>query len=251
MMAHIPLAHLQRPANNALVICFGMGTTFRSFASWGVDVTAVELTPSVPQFFSYFYDDAPQLLANQKARVVIDDGRRFLDRTPKTYDVIVLDPPPPAEAAASGLLYSKEFYDSVKRRLAPDGILMQWLPAPEPAMNDAMAKTLHESFPYLRFFRSIEGWGVHCLASMRPLPKMSGEEMLAKMPPAAVRDLSEWYQGNPVDLFNTVLSREIFIDPTPDVLNRTPNMTDDHPFNEYFLLRRHGIISNNAPPLLH
>jgi hypothetical protein len=33
MMAHLPLASLDHPPANGLVICFGMGTTFRSMAS--------------------------------------------------------------------------------------------------------------------------------------------------------------------------------------------------------------------------
>jgi predicted membrane-bound spermidine synthase len=46
-------------------------------------------------------------------------------RTNKMFDVIVIDPPPPVEVAGSSLLYSTEFYAVAKRRLRPDGILMQ------------------------------------------------------------------------------------------------------------------------------
>ena len=35
VMAHLPLTLLGRPADRTLVICFGMGTTFRSVMSWG------------------------------------------------------------------------------------------------------------------------------------------------------------------------------------------------------------------------
>ena len=41
MMAHLPMACLTEPPRNSLVICFGMGTSFRSLHSWGVPVTAV------------------------------------------------------------------------------------------------------------------------------------------------------------------------------------------------------------------
>src|SRR5438067_10220961 len=78
-MAHLPLAFMGRTPQNGLVICFGMGTTFRSMLSWGVHTTAVDLVPSVPAPFGYFYTDAPQLLSSPLARVVVDDGRRFLD----------------------------------------------------------------------------------------------------------------------------------------------------------------------------
>ena len=129
MMAHLPLSFLDHPPQDALVVCFGMGTTYRSMLSWGIPVTAVELVPSVPRLFWYFHADGPALLQSPNSTVVIDDGRRYLERTPRQYDVIAIDPPPPVSAAGSSLLYSEEFYSIVKQRLRPGGILQQWLPA--------------------------------------------------------------------------------------------------------------------------
>ena len=94
-MAHLPLAFMSRPPQNGLVICFGMGTSFRSMLSWGIPTTAVDLVPSVPALFGYFHSDAAQLASSPLARIVVDDGRRFLDGSTQTYDVIIVDPPPP------------------------------------------------------------------------------------------------------------------------------------------------------------
>ena len=94
-IAHLPLGFMTRPPRNGLVICFGMGTSFRSMVSWGIPTTAVDLIPSVPQMFGYYHDDAAKVLSSPQARVVIDDGRRFLDGSNESYDVIVVDPPPP------------------------------------------------------------------------------------------------------------------------------------------------------------
>src|SRR5439155_18842162 len=80
-MAHLPLALMSRPPENCLVICFGMGTTFRSVLSWGIRTTGVDLVPSVPETFRYFHEDADTILNSPLARIVIDDGRRFLDGT--------------------------------------------------------------------------------------------------------------------------------------------------------------------------
>ncbi len=101
MMAHLTLTSLDQPARNALVICFGMGTTFRSVISWGIPATAVELVPSVPRLFSYYHDDAAKILASPLSHLVIDDGRRYLERSPQMYDAIIIDPPPP-ESYSSG-----------------------------------------------------------------------------------------------------------------------------------------------------
>ena len=79
MMVHLPLSFRPKPAKNGLVICFGMGTSFRSMLSWGIDTTVVELVPSVPKLFGYFHEDGPALMRSPLAHVVIDDGRRFLD----------------------------------------------------------------------------------------------------------------------------------------------------------------------------
>ena len=152
MMAHLPLAFLDRPPKDALVICFGMGTTFRSLRSWGIPVTVVDLVPSVPRLFSYFHSDASEVLSSPLSHVVVDDGRRYLERTAQQYDVITIDPPPPVEAAGSSLLYSEDFYSVVRQRLRPGGILQQWLPGGDPEDLAAVALALRQSFPYVRVF---------------------------------------------------------------------------------------------------
>ena len=160
MMAHLPLAFHERPVDG-LVVCFGMGTSFRSMRAWNVSTTAVELVPSVPSLFGYFHPDGPELLRSPGATVVIDDGRRFLERSPMTYDVITVDPPPPVEAAGSSLLYSVEWYALAKSRLRSNGILQQWLPYGDVATLTAATRALVESFPHVRVFNSFEGWGFH------------------------------------------------------------------------------------------
>ncbi len=55
LMAHLPMAFLDHRPSSSLVVCFGMGTTYRSLMSWNVSTTAVELVPSVPHLFGYFH----------------------------------------------------------------------------------------------------------------------------------------------------------------------------------------------------
>jgi spermidine synthase len=239
MMAHLPLASLESPPRQVLVLCFGMGTSFRSALSWGVPVTVVELVPSVPSLFGYFHGDAAAVLASPRATVVIDDARRFLERTQESFDAIVIDPPPPVEAAGSSLLYSREFYGLAASRLRPEGILQQWLPEGEPIVVSAMAQALGSSFPHVRVFSSIEGWGLHFLASQTPMTPRTAVELARRLPPAAAADLLEWgpavtaeAQFQPVVAGETPL--QTLIDGDPDA----PMLTDDRPVNEYYFLRR-------------
>jgi predicted membrane-bound spermidine synthase len=241
MIAHLPLAFLPRPPKNALVICFGMGTTHRSALSWGISSTAVELVPSVVTVFPYFHADAERLLHSPLSRVVVDDGRFYLERSAEQYDVIVLDPPPPVEAAASSLLYSKEFYSIAKVHLRPGGILQQWFPmgSRDSAIIASVARSLKESFPYVRVFHSVEGWGYHFLASDSPLPQVSATVLASRLPSAAAADLLEWGPAvNAEQQFGAVLNQELSVDGLIQAAPDVPALQDDRPVNEYYLLRR-------------
>jgi len=238
MMAHLTLASLDHTPHSALIICFGMGTTFRSVVSWNISGTAVELVPSVPKLFSYFHADAAEVMASPFARVVIDDGRRFLERSPAKYDAIIVDPPPPVQTAGSSLLYSEEFYAVAKQRLEPGGILQQWLPEGDDPTQAAVARAIRNSFPYVRVYRGIDAWGWHFLASERPIPERTAAELVARMPPGAVTDMMEWGpQPTPEKQVQRILSYQTSIDKIVAYSPATPALTDDRPINEYFLLR--------------
>jgi len=240
-IAHLPLAFMSRPPQNGLVICFGMGTSFRSMLSWGIPTTAVDLVPSVPALFGYYHADALALASSPLARIVIDDGRRFLDGSTQTYDVIVVDPPPPPAAPGSSLLYSRDFYEVVKTHLRKDGILQMWYPQGngDAATVASVAKALMQSFPYVRAFLSWNGYGIHFLASMEPLARTSSASLAARLPTAAVSDLVEWGpQANPQQQLEIVLSHELMLEKLLARDPRVPAVLDDQPINEYYLLRR-------------
>lgn len=240
MMAHLPLASLDHAPKNALAICFGMGTTFRSLLSWNIPTTAVDLVPSVPKMFWYFHSDAPEVLRSPFAHIVIDDGRRYLERTTGQFDVITIDPPPPVEAAGSSLLYSREFYATLKPRLKTDGILQQWLPRGDEVDHAAIARALQESFPYVRVFweNPQERWGIHFIASMQPLHNWTAGELAAHMPVQAARDLIEWGpQPTAERQFAALLQNEV---PLEDLIKEAPDvgaLRDDKPVNEYYFAR--------------
>jgi len=238
MMTHLPLAFRpDPPTRGTLVVCLGMGTSLRSALSWGAPATAVELVPGVVRLAPEFHADAAARFSAPGARVVIDDGRRFLARSHELFDAIVIDPPPPIHAAGSSLLYSLEFYALAGRRLAPDGVLQQWVPQGDPLVLAALLRAVTESFPHVRAFRSVEGWGIHILASRAPLAGVTAEQLAGRLPPAAVADLTEWNPTwTPAAPFAAVLAREL-----PLAGLRASNVAplrDDRPLNEYFLLRR-------------
>ena len=90
---------------------------------------------------------------------------------------------------------------------------------------------------------------VIAVASLRfraGIPNRSAEELAAGIPRAAKLDLLEWAGSNDAAPYlQKVISQEISINST---LNPDPRIriTDDQPYNEYFLLRRWKLL---GPPL--
>ena len=241
-MAHLPMVYCKNKPEKALVICFGMGTTYRSLLSWDIDVTAVELTPGVVEMFPLFFNDAEEVLKNKNGKIVVDDGRRFLLRTKEKFDVITLDPPPPIQSSGSSLLYSKEFCHVAKQRLKEGGILHHWTPISlsferyEDFFVIPVLRALQSEFKYVKTFVSVEQWGVHFLASDTPISDLSIQEFVDKMPQKAREDLLEWNQN--IDIANFVSYLKILPVSFFDEINTDRNfiVTDNRPYNEYCLL---------------
>jgi len=151
----------------------------------------------------------------------------------------VVDPPPPAQAAGSSLLFSREFYALAQRRLNPGGIVQMWFPGSDDAETaQAVLRSMRESFPHVRCFASLEGWGMHLLGSLDPMPQVDAKTLAARMPESAKKDLLEWNPGTDAAAFlGQLLKNEYSV---PASLNPDPavEVTDDRPFNEYFLLRQ-------------
>jgi hypothetical protein len=243
LMAHLTLASHDQPPQSTLVICFGMGTTFRSAATWDVPVTVVDLIPSVPKLFYYYHQDASQVLATPNAHVVVDDGEGFWN-APLTFDSIIVDPPPPVPAAGSSLLYSGDFCRLARQHLRTGGIFQQWLPEGDPATQSAVAQALKESFPYVRVFGYPGDPGLQFLASVSPVSIRTPVELVGRMPAKAVADLLEWTpQRTPESLLRIPLAHELSLNGVIARSPGTPALQDDRPVNEYYFLRTPATIA--------
>ena len=78
LMPILPL--IARPeSERALVVAFGMGTAFRSSLIAGLRTDVVELVPSVPQMFGWYYPDADGGPGRPDGRLIVADGRNHLE----------------------------------------------------------------------------------------------------------------------------------------------------------------------------
>jgi hypothetical protein len=149
-MAHVPPFSMDRPAR-ALVIGFGVGNTTHA-ATLHPSVTridVVDLSPHILEHAGYFRDANHDVLRSPKVSVYVNDGRQHLQMAPPaTYDLVTLEPPPIAYAGVAAL-YSTEFYQLARSRLAPGGYISQWLPAYQvpDASSLAMVRAFVDVFP--------------------------------------------------------------------------------------------------------
>lgn len=243
LMPILPL--IARPdSERALVVAFGMGTAFRGALIAGLDTDAVELVPSVPKMFGYYYDDADAVLADPNGRVIIADGRNHLELTTERFDIIVTDPPPPIESSGASVISSKEYYEAGREHLTPGGVMMQWVPygAPEPEFKEHL-RTFASVFSHVMVVRGAGGYGAYMLGSDEPitLDPTVARDVLAR--PGVLEDISSAYDSpaTTVDDWLAVIERQTWLRDADQVRAYTgdgPLITDDHPRPEYFLLRR-------------
>jgi predicted membrane-bound spermidine synthase len=127
LMAHIPLLLREEP-RRAAVIAFGVGNTARAIAEHPVEtIDVVDISPDILRLSSYFSTANHEVLADPRTEVHVNDGRNFLLGSDRRYDLVTFEPPPPDQSDVVGL-YTKEYYELVRSRLTPEGLMTQWLP---------------------------------------------------------------------------------------------------------------------------
>jgi spermidine synthase len=70
----------------------------------------------LPEFHQGSFDDS-------RLELCFADARRYLQETNDRFDVVIIDLVEPMEEGPACLLYTQEFYQLVKERLNPDGIM--------------------------------------------------------------------------------------------------------------------------------
>jgi spermidine synthase len=125
-MGRLPMLAHPDP-QNALVICFGTGQTANAVRQENPrSLDIVDINPRVP-LLAHHFPLNEGVIDDPRVRVTIMDGRAYLRRSTKIYDVITLEPMPPTFAGVNAL-YSKEFYELAAQRLSRQGVIAQWLP---------------------------------------------------------------------------------------------------------------------------
>jgi spermidine synthase len=171
----VAFAFVEAP-RNVLVIGLGGGTipsfVRKHFPEASID--AVEIDPGVVEVAGShfgFREDA-------KMRVHVEDGRRFIERTDRRYDLVFLDAFGPDSVPYS--LATREFLASVRRVLAPRGAVIGnlWGRASN-RLYDSMVRTYRSVYDTVSIV-DVHGAGNVILVALPWRPAPSAEELIRR-----------------------------------------------------------------------
>jgi spermidine synthase len=148
-------AFLHPNPENIVIIGLGSGDT--AFAAAGrhetsrvtcVEIIGAQLTTLRRQSAIQPYPGLTRILTDARIEHVTGDGRAYVQRSEPLFDIIEMDALRPTSAYA-GNLYSREYFDLLRRRLKPGGFAVTW--APTPRVRD----TFISVFPHALLFGDI------------------------------------------------------------------------------------------------
>jgi spermidine synthase len=148
MIGHLPF-FAGVDCGDVLVVGFGMGVTAATIASHPEvkTIDCVELASGLTEAAKFYKDINNDVIHDPRLSLIPGDGRHFLQRTKKKYDLISSDPTHPILGSAN--LYSHEYFELCKIHLKPGGMVSQYLPLHKltPENFQGIIKTFYASFP--------------------------------------------------------------------------------------------------------
>jgi spermidine synthase len=125
LAAHLPLLLHDSPRTVAIV-GLGSGVTVGAALSHPIErADVVEISPEVVEASRYFDEENHKALADPRTHLIVGDGRSHLLLSRRQYDVIISEPSNPWIAGVAAL-FTREFFEGARDRLAPGGIICQW-----------------------------------------------------------------------------------------------------------------------------
>jgi spermidine synthase/MFS family permease len=143
--------------NPEAIAIIGLGSGDTSFSAGGrretrvidsIEIVAAELDTLQALSENSGYRALRMLLHDARVNHVFTDGRAYLRRTDRRYDIIEADALRP-HSAYSGNLYSVEYFQLLIDRLKPGGFAVSWVP------TDRVLETMILVFPHVRVFSGI------------------------------------------------------------------------------------------------
>jgi len=211
MVSSLALASEPR---RGLILGHGGGSLAKWLARhWpSLELDIVEFDPTVVRMAEEFFDYHPP--ANHY--ISVKDGRAFLNRTDRTYDVIWID------AFARDMipfhLTTVEFFSLVRTHLSPDGVVAVNLASSgkegDLARAAAVAQTMKRSFPVLQTF-AVEGPWKTGMSQAKNLLFFGGHPIETNSPDRIIAKITEMAMNRQLPMEAIALLHTRRTDPWP------------------------------------
>ncbi len=221
-VGHLP-GVLQKAPRSVLGIGFGAGVSAGTFTTYPTieKITICEIEPVIPPTSSqYFGKEDYRVFYNPKTHMVWDDARHYLMTTTEKFDIIASDPLD-VFAKGTAALYSREYFEAVKRRLNPGGMFSLYVPlyeSDEQTVRSEIA-TFFEAFPNGTLWaNTIEGRGYDMvfLGQVEPL-KIDVDAVEARLAQPSYANVAESLREigifSALNLFADFAGRKADMDP--------------------------------------
>ena len=136
----------------------------------------LEIESEVLAVPSHYFDKVNHLpLSDPRTETIVADARTYLSMTRRQFDVIISEPPNPWVSGASNqatVLFTREFFETARKRLRPQGILGQWIQLYSLPPSDlcSILASFTSVFPHVVIFSTVEATDFVVMGSEAPLP---------------------------------------------------------------------------------
>ncbi len=235
LLGHLPMLWLgsrAADAPSAIVIGYASGITTGAVTRHAPSrVTAVEIEPAVVRASAFFDHVNHTPLADPAVELVEGDGRTFLMSGRAPYDAIISEPSNPWMTIAANL-FTREFFEAGRERLAPGGVFSQWIQLYGLPLADlrSLVATFASVFPRVSMFWATPGRDIVLLGSEGTLAVDVGRLDAALGRPTVAADLARIGVRGTADLLTYYLTGDAG---TRRFARDAPINTDDNALIEF------------------
>jgi spermidine synthase len=211
----------------ATVLVIGLGSGDTAFAAAGrtevqrlvsVEIIGVQHETLQRLTLMQAYPGLVALLSDPRIEHRVGDGRAYILQTGRLFDIIEADALRPA-SAYSGNLYSREYFELLRRHLTPGGLAVTWAP------TKRIQRTFAAAFPHVLAFHDIY------MGSSAPIPF---DPKVVETRASAVRSYYEAAGIDIMDLLRPYLAAPLRFGPADERTSGDLN-TDTFPRDEFAL----------------
>jgi len=233
-----PLLH--EDPDEVLVLCLGGGVTAGTITQFGAveKVECVDLVAEMVEACRALGEVNNDLVDDPKFQVVVEDARNYLLLGEKKFPVIICDSTHP-KSPDSWVLYTAEFYRTLKTRVAENGVIAQWAPIHGISLAEykTIVRTFQSVFPHTSLWmvagvdETGTSWATTIMLATPERLVVDVGALAGKLgQPAVKADMEFWDLDTPEGVLSTFLCGE---ETVREWVGEGPINTDDLPYTQY------------------